>query len=339
MSMSKQIELNDIVSPIKDLDSIYMVESIEESNPPYIRDLYKSSYQISLEGIYDIPNDSNNNLNILTGLNNHVPIAYPQQLYQNSNETIKSSSAQKAGSITSNNNQKAQILGLISNNTENGTTKERTNVKKRGRRKKGSTLTGGHTNNFPGNILRKNATGCMDSIYNSLNKRIKIYFPKHKLKRVDFSQQFRYNVDNKRFIQQKLYKILRYRNRKNQLVIKMMIKKKDRIFMYIINCTFEYFYSKYIAEKNKIYFDEKDTYSNCFETLSVIADEKEKSKQFKEDWTKEKFLESSKQFLKEVNGDGKLKYRKRRIPNQASCEYEVVGEIENFFGNQRPYIY
>ena len=177
----------------------------------------------------------------------------------------------------------------------------------------------------------------MDSIYDCLNERCKKYSRKLRLKRIDFSKQFKYNKDNKRFIKQKLYKILRYGNKNNQKVIKEMIAHKDRIFMFIINCTFEYFYSKYIAEKNNIYFDEKDTYSNCFETLNAIANKKEELKQFKKDWTKEQFIKYSKEFLKEVNEEGNLKYRKRRT-NQVSCEYEIVLEIENFFGSQKPYI-
>lgn len=49
-------------------------------------------------------------------------------------------------------------------------------------------------------------------------------------------------------------------------------------------------------------------------------------------------METSKEFLKEVRRNGKLKSRRRRIPNKVSCEYEVVEKIENFFGSQMPYI-
>lgn len=146
-------------------------------------------------------------------------------------------------------------------------------------------MTGGHTGTFPGNILRKNGSAFMKSIYTSLNKRCKKY--KIKLKRIRFAPQFGNNEDNKKFIKQRLYQILRYKNKHNQKVIKKMTNKyKDKIFLFLINCTFEYLYDNYIKEKNTIYFAENDIQYKCFETLSEIALRKEKSVEFKKDWTK-----------------------------------------------------
>ena len=283
-------------------------------------------------------NNSNDRQNSsLTGLNRPEPNSNPHPLRPNNNDAISSSSAQNVASIITNNNNRSQIAHPVLNNIENSTTRENTIKKKRGRRKKGSTLTDGHTGIFPGNILRKNGTAFMKSIYISLNKRCKKY--KIKSERIGFARQYGNNEDNKKFIKQRLYQILRYENKHNQKVIEIMTNTyKDKIFIFLINCTFEYLYYNYIKEKNTIYFDEKDIQYKCFETLNEIALRKEESGEFKKDWSKEKFVETSKQFLKEVHGRGKLKFRSRRIPNKASCEYEVVEKIENFFESQNPYI-
>ena len=194
-------------------------------------------------------------------------------------------------------------------------------------------MTGIHTGTFPGNILRKNGTSFLKSIYDSLNNRCVIYNIQN-LKKINFAKQFGYNEDNKNFIIQKLYKILIYENEHNKKIIKKMIEKKDKVFMYIINCSFEYLYGCYIEEKNSIVFGEKHIHSNCFDTLSQMGIKKEISGEFDEDWTKEKFEESSKEFLNEVNGKGKLINRSRRIKNKPQCIYQEIKKIENFFESQ-----
>ena len=275
------------------------------------------------------------------------PITIPQNLSPNNSEVMSENSAENAGLISQNNNRNNGIANHIEESDENRTTNEQTN-KSKGRRKKGSTLEDGHTGDYPGNLLRKDGTTFMDSMYTCLNKRCKIYDPKLKLKNIDFAKQFGFNKDNERFIQQQLYKILRYGNDNNQMVIEMMTNiHKDRIFMYIINSTFEYLFGKYIAEKNTIYFGEGDTNKNCFETLSEMAIRREnKNRRINSHWTEEKLkrettllIESSKNFLIEVNGEGKFRKRKRRTDIIVLCNYEVVEKIENFLENQKPYIY
>ena len=274
-------------------------------------------------------------------------ITIPQNLSPNISEVMSESSAENAGLISQNNNRNNGIANHIEESDENRATNEQTN-KSKGRRKKGSTLEDGHTGDYPGNLLRKDGTTFMDSMYTCLNKRCKIYDPKLKLKNIDFAKQFGFNKDNERFIKQKLYKILRYGNDNNQMVIEMMTNiHKDRIFMYIINSTFEYLFGKYIAEKNTIYFGEGDTNKNCFETLSEMAIRREnKNRRINSHWTEEKLkrettllIESSKNFLIEVNGEGKFRKRKRRTDIIVLCNYEVVEKIENFLENQKPYIY
>ena len=277
----------------------------------------------------------------------YIPEPIPQPLNQNSNEILSGNSAENAGLINQNNNRNNEIFNQTVKNTENNTTNEKTS-KNKGRRKKDSTLTDGHTGDYPGNLLRKDGTTFMDSMYTCLNERCKIYDPKLKIHNIDFAKQFGFNEDNKRFIQQKLYKILRYGNDNNQMVIEMMTNiHRDKIFMYMINSTFEYLFGKYIAEKNTIYFGEGDTHMNCFKTLSEMAIIREnKNRRINNHWTEEKLkretallIESSKNFLIEVNGKGKFKKRKRRTNIIVLCNYEVVEEIENFLGNQKPYIY
>ena len=252
-------------------------------------------------------------------------ITIPQNLSPNISEVMSESSAENAGLISQNNNRNNGIANHIEESDENRTTNEQTN-KSKGRRKKGSTLEDGHTGDYPGNLLRKDGTTFMDSMYTCLNKRCKIYDPKLKLKNIDFAKQFGFNKDNERFIKQKLYKILRYGNDNNQMVIEMMTNiHKDRIFMYIINSTFEYLFGKYIAEKNR---------------------RENKNRRINSHWTEEKLkrettllIESSKNFLIEVNGEGKFRKRKRRTDIIVLCNYEVVEKIENFLENQKPYIY
>lgn len=151
------------------------------------------------------------------------------------------------------------------------------------------------------------------------------------LKRINFAKQFGYNIDNEYFIKQKLYKILRYKNRNNQKVIKEMTERKDEVFMSIINCTFEYLYTCYIKKKNEIVSNKKDTDSKSFDTLSEMDIIKESFGEFNKNWTGGKFMESSKNLLKEVNGEEDLKKRSRRNENKVPCDYEEVKEIENFF--------
>ena len=312
-------------------------------------DLNKPSTPNQLEqGINNSIDDLNDEqYSLHTGLNNQEPITIHNQLNQNSNEVLSDNSAENAGLITLNNYRNIEAFNQIIKNTDNKTTKEKT-YKSKGRRKKGSTLTDGHTGDFPGNLLRKDGTSFMDSQYTCLNERCKKYDPNLKLEKIDFAKHFGFNEDNKRFIQQRLYKILRYGNDNNQMVIEMMTNIfRDRVFMFIINSTFEYLYNKYISEKNTIYFDEGDIHSNCFETLSEMAIKREnKNKRINKHWTEEKlkkettlFIESSKKFLNEVNGKGKFKKRKRRKKIIVLCEYEMVEEIENFFGNKKLYIY
>ena len=302
-----------------------------------------------VRGINDsIDNNSNDGQHSLpTEFDISEPGKNPNQSIQNSNEVLSSNSSKDVGLITQNN--KGEITALISSLTipGNGSTKEKT-YKKKGRREKNSTLTGGHTGHFPGNLLRKDGTAFMDSIYSCLNKRCKIYDPTLKLQKINFAEQFGFNEDNKRFIQQHLYKILRYENDNNQMVIEMMTNIfRDKIFMYIIGCTFEYLYGKYISEKNTIYFGEGDIHFNCFETLSKMAIKRDnKDKKNNKHWTQERlqlektlFIQSSKKFIKEVNGEGKFRKRKRRKNFTVLYQYEVVDEIENFLGSLKPYIY
>ena len=313
-------------------------EKFNLANSPEYSDESISLNQIEQRISNIIYNSKDESQSLPTEVQISEPIPIPQQISQNSNEEISNNSAENAGLISQNNNTNIETLNPIVKNNKNETTKEKT-YKKPGRREKDSTLTGGHTKNFPGNILRKNGTAFMDSMYTSLNNRCKMYNVKG-LKRINFKIQFGYNEDNETLVKQKLYKILRYENKHNQKVIKQMTEeKKDKVFIYLISCSFEYLYGNYIEEKNKIYFDEKNIYSKCFETLSEIAIKQEISQKFDEDWTKEMFVKSSKQFLKEVYGEGNLNYRERRMPNKLPCEYEEVKEIENFFENLKPYIY
>lgn len=276
-------------------------------------------------------NNSNGEQNaILTS--NSIPnsIENPHQINQRYNKELPCNLIENSGLITENNERKTKMFIPILINSIDDITKDQTKKKKRGRRKKDSPLTGGHTGNFPGNILRKNGTAFMRFMYAFLNNICVVYKIKT-LTRINFAKQFGYNIDNEYFIKQKLYKILRYKNRNNQKVIKEMTERKDEVFMSIINCTFEYLYTCYIKKKNEIVSNKKDTDSKSFDTLSEMDIIKESFGEFNKNWTGGKFMESSKNLLKEVNGEGDLKKRSRRNENKVPCDYEEVKEIENFF--------
>lgn len=302
-----------------------------------------------IKGFNDSIDNSNDEEHSLpTEGNNPFSIEIPQPLSQNNNNEILNNSVGNVGLISHNNIIAIEPVNPPSENPIfSASTREETFIK-RGRREKGSIIIGGHTGHARGNLLRKDGTSFMDSMYKCLNNRIKLYNPSLKLENINFKKQFGYNKDNERFIQQKLYKILRYRSKNNQKVIEKMTKVyKDKVFMYIINCTFEYIYGKYIAEKNTIYFGEGDIHYNCFETLSQMAIKREnKNRKNNEHWTEEQvqieityFIKSSKNFLINAKGKGELNRRERRRNIEVLCDYEVVMEIEDFLGNQKPYIY
>ena len=302
----------------------------------------QNSLEEQINNFIDKPNNVQNSLP--TGYNIVENMPNPQHIGLTNNEGISNKSIKNIVQITKNNNRNIALLHQNLNNFENETTIEKTKNKQTkknlGRRTKGSNLKGGHTGNYPGNILRKNGTGFMDSLYNALNYRCEINNVR-RLKRINFNKQFGYNKDNKKFINTKIYKILRYGNNNNKKVIKKMTEeKRDFVFTYMINCTFKHLYAKYIRGKNKlgILYSGKVAVKikiKCFETLIEIANKKEFSKQFKEECTKEKFIESSKQFINEVNGKGKLKFREIRNKNKVPCQYKKVEKIENSLKNNK----
>ena len=322
------------------LDKIIQNNPIEGGMNNYIDNstpFPQNSLEERINNFIDNPNDDQNSLPTGSNIAGNMP--NPHQISLSNIETISSKSIKNAVLIDKNNNTNIGLLHQNLNNSEKEITIEKTKKnqkKKQGRRKKGSNLKGGHTGNYPGNILRKCGTAFMDSLYTALNYRCKIHNIR-RLKKINFNNQFGYNKDNKKFINQKIYKILRNENKNNQEVLKKMAKKKDIVFMYMINCTFEHLYRKYIRGKNKlcISYSGIDKKIKCFETLTEIANKKELSKQFNEEWTKEQFIKTSKQFLNEVNGKGNLKFRERRNKNKVPYQYEKVEEIEYFFKNNK----
>ena len=135
------------------------------------------------QGINNSIDNSNDEQHLLdTEINIPELLTIPQQLFHNNNEEISGNSAENAGLISQNNNREIEAFNPIVQNNEIKRAKKKT-YKNKGRREKFSTLTDGHTGDFPGNLLRKDGTTFMDSMYTCLNERCKIYSPKLKLKK------------------------------------------------------------------------------------------------------------------------------------------------------------
>lgn len=226
-----------------------------------------------------------------------------------------------------------KIKTSIMNNNSITQTKTRDETKtKRGRRKKDSQEEGGHTNNSPDNLRCVCGTSFMKVLYLGLKVLCKKYG--YTLYKPNFKSQFGWNILHyQQFINAKIYQIFSYQNEENKDIIKKMYKiQKDSVFIYIMNCKFEYLYNKYIKGENGISLDEKEDFT--FMSFSDVVEYKKtelRNKKISNEAINDyicKFKEQSENFIKDIKGEGKLIKRKIQNKNELNCNYEIMLEIE-----------
>lgn len=210
---------------------------------------------------------------------------------------------------------------------------------KASRKNKKRKIKDGHTRERPDDLRDMAGTTFMKSIHSLLKERCKKY--QLKIKKPNFKKQFGCNsILYSKFIKAKLYQIYIFNNKKNKDVIKKMtIIRKDKIFIDIMKCTFENLYSKYIEEEKKdnntICIDENDQ-KKSFDKLTDMAEQKRnKLKNNKKNLSEEEinqrinnFIKYSKNLIKDIKGEGTLHKRSPKNPNLTLCEYEIIFELE-----------
>ena len=221
-------------------------------------------------------------------------------------------------------------------------TKDETQEKKKGPKTQDSTKK--HTKYFPDNNRCKVVTSFTENIFNAAQKRCDIY--KLSLNKNDIKRkQFGFNtIHYNNFINAKLYQILGYEDEHNQEVIKTMCEeKKDEAFIFLMSCTFEYQYNKYINGDTIIHLDENEISLTPFEEVvekkrTKLIKKKEGGKEGSplaiedyEDIDKEinDFIYYSKNFLKDIQGEGEL--IKRKPKNTLFCTYEEIDLFEKYY--------
>lgn len=207
------------------------------------------------------------------------------------------------------------------------------------RKNKKRKIKDGHTRERPDDLRDMAGTTFMKSIHSLLKERCKKY--QLKIKKPNFKKQFGCNsILYSKFIKAKLYQIYIFNNKKNKDVIKKMtIIRKDKVFIDIMKCTFENLYSKYIEEEKKdnntICIDENDQ-KKSFDKLTDMAEQmrnklKNNKKNLSEEEINQKinnFIKYSKNLIKDIKGEGTLHKRSPKNPNLTLCEYEIIFELE-----------
>ena len=173
---------------------------------------------------------------------------------------------------------------------------------KASRKNKKRKIKDGHTRERPDDLRDMAGTTFMKSIHSLLKERCKKY--QLKIKKPNFKKQFGCNsILYSKFIKAKLYQIYIFNNKKNKDVIKKMtIIRKDKIFIDIMKCTFENLYSKYIEEEKKdnntICIDENDQ-KKSFDKLTDMAEQKRnKLKNNKKNLSEEEINQRINNFIK-----------------------------------------
>ena len=272
----------------------------------------------------------------------------------NTEEIIFESDTDKIGSIKENNQRNCMIQTksvygpgehrFTTTKKANTDTKDKTNKKKKVPQTQDSTEKVSHTKYAPDNNRCKVVTSFMENVFNTAQKRCEINGLK--LNKNDIKKnQFGWNIIHfNNFISAKIYQILGYQDEHNKEVIKKMCEEiEDEVFIFLMSCTFEYQYNKYINGDNIIHLDESQISLTPFE--EVIKEKKIKliNKKIKkkggqplikeelDDIEKEinDFREYSKNFLKDIKGEGKLK--KRKPENLSLCTYEKIDLFEDYY--------
>ena len=226
---------------------------------------------------------------------------------------------------------------IIKNNIETlETTNNNGNVTKKGRKNKENTEERRHNSESFDNLRDKSGTSFMRNILVVLNN----LCSKHNLllRKVNFKKQFGTNcILNAGFIQTKLYKIFSFNSPQNEKVILKMKDKNDIRFNYLMRSSFEFMYLKYINDEHEICIDGVDYPLLSFITLS---EEIEKRKEALKNNVNEKsqiedeyrkllsFEDQSKNLIKNLKGEGKLKKRSTMQPSSILRNYITIPEYD-----------
>ena len=194
-----------------------------------------------------------------------------------------------------------------------------------------------HTKKWADNKRCKCGTTFMEVIYDALNKRCKPY--NLKFNRPNFKKLFGWNcIQYNKFIISKFYQIFEYEDENNKNIIDFMTKEiKDEIFIFIMRCTYEYLYDKFIKGENTISINDNEfsltSFKEAFDKRRKKLIEKEVPLNEIEEEIND-LIEYSKIFIKEIKGNGDLRQRKLRKTEINIFNYIVRNEFENDFYNE-----
>lgn len=266
---------------------------------------------------------------------NEIEVFHPKKIEE---KIIKQSDINDILILNKNQNnfKRPQNLIIKNSNETIDTTNKNENLKKKGRKNKGNTEERRHNSESLDNLRDKSGTSFMRNILTVLNN-LCIKHNLH-LKKVNFKKQFGTNcILNARFIQAKLYKIFSFDSPQNEKVIQKMIEKNDIIFNYLMKSTFEFMYLKYINDDHRIFIDGIDYLLPSFITLSEEVEKRKESiksevneqSQIEEEYRKLLFFEEqSKNLIKNLKGEGKLKKRNIIQSNSIICKYITIPEYD-----------
>lgn len=187
------------------------------------------------------------------------------------------------------------------------------------------------------NLLNSAGSSCLFQIYVLLNQICEKY--KLSLKRPNFQKLFCNNNNyHLQFINAKIYQIFIHNCPYNEEIIRRIVKEfKDKVFINIVNRTFEFIYKKYIEEEtdNIICLNENNINIEI-KTLSQVVNERKAKMKYNEYLSEDKIVEKistfeeiSKNFLIEIKGGGKLIPRKNAKPPK--FKFKILSYIENYF--------
>jgi hypothetical protein len=256
--------------------------------------------------------------------------------YKEENSESEVYQPKKVEEKNQNNFKKTQNLIIKNNNETIDTTNTNGNVTKKGRKNKENIEERRHNSESFDNLRDKSGTSFMRNFLAVLNHLCSKY--NLRLRKVNFKKQFGTNcILNVRFIQTKLYKIFSFECPHNEKVILKMKEKNDIKFDYLMRSSFEFMYLKYINNEHEIYIDGVDYPLPSYITLSEeIKKRKETLKkkvneqsQIEDEFRKlSSFEDQSKNLIKDLKGEGKLKKRSIMQPNSILCNYITIPEYD-----------
>lgn len=196
--------------------------------------------------------------------------------------------------IPNQNNKKRNISNILCEKKDDSEKINSTAIfttKKRGRKKKDSTGTGGHNKNAKDNLRKKNWRLIMDSyleIFNTISS-------PDRINKTNFMQQYGNNIiENNQFLEIKMYQYFSYDtkyydNKEHKkigsqnynIISEMIFVKKNPAYIGLMKCTLKESYDKFMNNEKYIIFDGKKYNLPNFKTFNDFAKTKKNEKQLK----------------------------------------------------------